>query len=121
MVNNLFSEICLSMATNSGSPTLEEHLMCIPSYGNSNNNTGGFSIRIGNKDQLFFNSLPIDKILGLSELKTFAEDNINVTQKLEFALGRVENFVGKGENASHHYFLLFPKCFEESFEVGILW
>ena len=26
-------------------------------------------------------------------------------------LKRVENFVGKGENAGYQHFLLFPKCF----------
>ena len=29
----------------------------------------------------------------------------------EFVLGRVENIVGKGENAGYQPFLLFPKCF----------
>ena len=26
---------------------------------------------------------------------------------------RVENIVGKGENAGHQHFLLFPQCFEK--------
>ena len=45
------------------------------------------------------NSLPKEKILDLSKLKTFADDSLNVYQKLKFALGRVENIVGKVENA----------------------
>ena len=37
------------------------------------------------------NSLPNDKILDWSKIKAFAEDKVNLTQKLKFALGRVEN------------------------------
>ena len=32
----------------------------------------------------------------LPKLKAFADNKINVTQKLKFALGRVENIVGEG-------------------------
>ena len=58
--------------------------------------------------KLHLSPLPNDKILDLSKLKAFAEDNTNVIQKLKFALGRVENIVGKGENAGYQHFLLFP-------------
>ena len=73
-----------------------------------------------------FNSLPNDKILDWSELKTLAGDKTNVTEKLNFVLERVENIVGKGENAVYQYFLLFPQCFQKasytgSFKVGIVW
>ena len=44
-------------------------------------------------------SIPNDKILDLSDLKAFADKKINVTEKLKFVLGRVEDIVGKGENA----------------------
>ena len=60
---------------------------------------------------IMVNFLPNDKILDLSKLKAFAEDKISVTQKLKFKLGRVENNVGKGENAGYQHFLLFPQCF----------
>ena len=33
---------------------------------------------------------------------------MNVTEKLNVVLGRVENIVGKGENAGYQHFLLFP-------------
>ena len=33
-----------------------------------------------------FNSLPNDKIVDLSELEAFADDKLDVTQKLKFAL-----------------------------------
>ena len=29
-------------------------------------------------------------------------------------LDRVENIVGKGENAGYQYFLLFPQCFQKA-------
>ena len=68
--------------------------------------------------------LPNDKMFDQSKLKEFADDKINVTQKLKFAGERVENFIGKGENAGYQYFVLFPQCFQKtftsvSFKVGI--
>ena len=33
---------------------------------------------------------------------------------------RVENNVGKGENAGYQHFLLFPQCFLEAFFSGLL-
>ena len=48
-----------------------------------------------------------------SKLKVFAEEKINVTEKLKFVLRRIENSMGKGENAGYHYFLLFPQCLEK--------
>ena len=52
----------------------------------------------------WFNSLPNDKLLDWSKLKAIADVKINVTEKLKFVLGRVEN-TGKGENAGHQHFL----------------
>ena len=59
-------------------------------------------------------------------MKDFADDKINVTEKLKFVLGRKENIVGEGENAGYQHFLLFPQCFQKlSFlgllKVGIVW
>ena len=72
------------------------------------------------------NSLPHNKILDSSKLKAFADDKLNATEKLKFVLGRVENIVGKGENAGYQHFLLFPQCFQKpslsgSLKVGIVW
>ena len=72
------------------------------------------------------NSLPNDKILDWSKLKVFADDKINLTENFKFGLGRVENSVGKGENAGYQHFLLFPQCFQKpsvsgSLKVGIVW
>ena len=73
-----------------------------------------------------FNSLPNDNFLDWSEFKQLADNEINVTEKLKFLLGRVENIVGKGENAGYQHFLLFLKCFQKasilrSLKVGIVW
>ena len=50
---------------------------------------------------LTLNSLPTDNILDQLKLKAFADDKINVTEKLETVFGRVENIVRKGENAGN--------------------
>ena len=41
-----------------------------------------------------------DKILDWPKKEAFVYDKIDVTEKLKFVLERVENVVGKGENAS---------------------
>ena len=45
---------------------------------------------------------------------------MNVTQKLNFEFERVENIVGKGENAGFQHFLLFPQCFQKASSLGLL-
>ena len=60
------------------------------------------------------------KILTLTKLKGLADDKIKVTQKLKFVLGRVENIVGKGENAGYQLFLHFPQCFQKVSSKGSL-
>ena len=72
------------------------------------------------------NTLPDDKILDWSKLKAIADDKINGNEKLKFGFRRVENIVGKEENAGYQHFLLFPQCFQNpSFSgllrVGIVW
>ena len=47
----------------------------------------------------WFNPLPDDKILTLFKLKAFANDNINVIEMIISVFDRVENILGKGENA----------------------
>ena len=53
-----------------------------------------------------------NKILDWSKCKAFTDDKIIVTQKLKFVLEKIENIVGKGENAADQHFLLFPQCFK---------
>ena len=43
-----------------------------------------------------------------------------MTEKLKFVLERVENIVGKGENAGYQHFLLFPPCFPRCSFIGFL-
>ena len=40
---------------------------------------------------------------------------------LGFVLNMVENIVGKGENAGHQHFLLYPKCLQNLVYHGIVW
>ena len=54
-------------------------------------------------------SLPTDNIFDLLKLKAFADDKINVIHTLKFVFGRVEDIVGKGENAGYQHFFLFPQ------------
>ena len=49
-----------------------------------------------------------------------------VIQMAKFILDKIENIVGKEENAGYQHFLLFPKCFQKvlssrSLKVGIVW
>ena len=53
-------------------------------------------------------------------MTAFADNKTNVTQKLRFALGRVENIVGKGENAGYQHFLFSLQCFQEA-TLWLLW
>ena len=74
----------------------------------------------------FFDSLPNYKILDPSKLKAFSDDKIKVPKTTIFVFDRVENIVGKGENAGYQHFLLFPQCFRRAFypgslKVGIVW
>ena len=54
-----------------------------------------------------------------SKSKAFADDKINVTEKLKLVLRRVENNMGKGENAGYKHFLFFPhNVFRRLFSQG---
>ena len=66
------------------------------------------------------------KVLELSEFKAFADNKINMIPKQKFVHKRVENIVGKGENAGYQHFLLFPQCFQklsfqEVLKVSTVW
>ena len=64
------------------------------------------------------NSLPNEKNLDRSKLKPFADDKMHVTEKLTFLLERVENIMGKEENAGYQHFLLFPTMFSRNLIQG---
>ena len=44
---------------------------------------------------------------------------IKVTQKLKFVLGKVENIVGKGENAGYQHFPVFLAFSKAFFSLGV--
>ena len=69
---------------------------------------------------MVFNPLPNDKILDWSKLKAFADDKINVTEKMKFVYRKIENIEGKGENAGYQHFLLFQQCFQNTSFSGLL-
>ena len=54
-------------------------------------------------------------LTDLSQLKAFEDNKKIMVQKLKFLLGRVENIVGKGENASYQHYLFFPLMFFKCF------
>ena len=59
-------------------------------------------------------------------MKAFSDYRIKVLKMIIFVFDRVENIVGKGENAGYQHFLLFPQGFQrafclESIRVGIVW
>ena len=58
-----------------------------------------------------FKLLPDDKSLDWYKLKAFADDKIIVTKDIKVVFHRIENTVGKEENAGYQHFLLFPQCF----------
>ena len=67
-----------------------------------------------------------DKILDWSKLKAFADNKMNLPEKLKPGLGQVENIVGKGQSAGYQHFLLFLQCFQKpslsgTLKVGIVW
>ena len=62
--------------------------------------------------------LPNEKFLDWSKLKAFADDEIKVLKMMNFVLNRVENIVGKGENA--RIFSLSHNVFKGLFTHGLL-
>ena len=60
------------------------------------------------------NSLPHGKSLDLSKLRTFADDNFKVAQMVQVCCDRIENIVGKGENAGNNHFSI-PTMFSKGF------
>ena len=59
-------------------------------------------------------------------MKAFADNNLTVAKMMISVVDRVENIVGKGENAGDQHFLLFQQCFHKvsstrSLKVVIVW
>ena len=76
------------------------------------------------KDFLHF---PKQQILDSSNLKEFADENINLMKMVERFSKWLENTVGKGKIAHYEQFLLYPKCFQDQglfgkgVKVRIVW
>ena len=64
---------------------------------------------------LFFNPLPKDKFLDMTELKAFADDKLDVAKLTVSLCDRVENPVGKEENAGYQHFSSFLTVFSKAF------
>ena len=78
------------------------------------------------KEKLKQTSSVITLVKRGPEFKAFAYHKINVIEKMKLALERVENIMGKGENAGYQHFLLCPQCFQKPcfswlLNVGIVW
>ena len=58
-----------------------------------------------------FKSLPNVKSLNGSKVKSFADNKINVNEKLKCWFEKGRKHCGKGENAGYQCFLLFLQCF----------
>ena len=58
--------------------------------------------------------------MEVTKLKALADGKINVAQMMISVFDRVENIVGKGENAGYQHFLLFPQCFQKPSGSGLL-
>ena len=54
-----------------------------------------------------FNPSPDDKILTLSKLKSFVDDNLNDIQNIEIVIHKVENIMGKGQYSDYQNFVVF--------------
>ena len=58
-------------------------------------------------------SLPNDNFLDLTKFKVFADDKENVPKFRISVFDRVQNIVGKGENAGYQHFLRVSQCFQK--------
>ena len=47
-----------------------------------------------------------------------SDDQINDAKFMISVFNRVENIVGKGENAGYQHFFFFPQCFQKALSQG---
>ena len=68
-----------------------------------------------------FNTLPNNKILDHSILNAFADNKLKMIQMAKFVLDKIENIVGKKENAGNQYSITcIQRPVKESNESGLL-
>ena len=56
----------------------------------------------------------------MTKWKAFADDKLKAAEMKISLFDRVENTVGKGENAGYQHFLLFPQYFPKPSSLGSL-
>ena len=101
-----------------------QHLTFPSDYSRPRKRAGRYEKGAGRKKRFKF--LPNGKIVDWFKFKAFANGKLNVVRIMISVSDRVENIVGKGENAGYQHFLLFLQCsqkasFSGSFKVGIVW
>ena len=75
---------------------------------------------------VLLNCLPNNKFLTRPNSKHLQTKIQLLLKMMIFVFNRVENMLGKGENADYQHFLLFPPCFQKvsvlgSLKVGSVW
>ena len=60
---------------------------------------------------IFFFSHNVFVFASIASEVVIADDKSNVTQNIRVVFHRIENIVGKEENAGDQHFLFFPQCF----------
>ena len=56
----------------------------------------------------------------MTKLKVCTDDKLNFAKMTISHCARLENTVGKEENAGDQHFLLFPQCFQKPSSLGSL-
>ena len=56
----------------------------------------------------------------MTKLKAFTEEKLNIAKMMIALLNRVENTVGKGENAGYQQFSPFPTVFSKAFFLRVV-
>ena len=96
----LCKKVCQNRVSNQQPPGQESNMAC-----HTRKRTFGH----------FLNSLPNNYFLNWIKFKAFADDKLNVAKIVTYVFDRVENIMGKGENAGYQHFLLFPRCFQKAY------
>ena len=66
------------------------------------------------------NSLPNGNVLDWTKVKVFADDKLNDATIINSVFDRIENIVGKGENAGLPAFSPFPTMFSKVFFLRVI-
>ena len=70
-------------------------------------------------NEMRFNSLPNDKILDWSKLKAFADNKMNLTEKLSW-FGKCRKHCGKRRKCQLPAFTPFPTKFSKAFSFRVV-